>query len=109
MRHEQVDTAQSALAARPAMSDVERSGQGFVVDASILARAFGLPAETVRAMMRDGGITSRCEAGMGEDAGRWRLTFFHAGRTCRLTVDGSGKILKQSTFAAGLRGAGRSP
>lgn len=91
------------------MSTVERSGDGFVVDATILARAFDLPTETVRAMMRDGGITSRCEAGMGEDAGRWRLTFFHAGRTCRLTVDGSGKILKQSTFAAGARGARRSP
>lgn len=82
------------------MSTVERKDDGFVVDAAILARAFGLPAETVRAMMRDGRITSRCEAGKDEDAGRWRLSFFHAGRTCRLTIDGAGAILKQSTFAA---------
>lgn len=100
MWHGQSDNAYSALAARRAMSTVERNGDGFVVDAAILARAFDLPAETVRAMMRDGRITSRCEAGMDEDAGRWRLTFFHAGRTCRLTVDGEGAILKQSTFSA---------
>jgi len=84
---------------RPGINRVSRDGDGFVVEAAVLARAFGIPAETVRAMMRDGRITSRCEAGMDEDAGRWRLSFFHAGRTCRLTVDGSGEILKQSTFA----------
>lgn len=85
------------------MSEVERSGEGFTVDAALLSRAFGIPTETVRAMMRDGRITSRCEAGMDEDAGRWRLTFFHQGRTCRLTVDGSGRVLKQSTFATTRR------
>lgn len=89
------------------MSSVERSGDDFIVDAAILARAFGLEPEEVRAMMRDGRITSRCEAGMDEDAGRWRLSFFHAGRICRLTVDGSGEILKQSTFA--IPRGGREP
>ncbi|HQU68709.1 MAG TPA: DUF6522 family protein [Albidovulum sp.] len=85
------------------MSAVVRDGDGFIVDAALLSRAFGIPVEAVRQMMRDGRITSRCEAGMDEDAGRWRLTFLHDGRTCRLTVDGAGEILKQSTFSASRR------
>ena len=85
------------------MSAVTREGEGFIVDATLLSRAFGLPAEEVRQMMRDGRITSRCEAGVDEDAGRWRLTFLHDGRNFRLTVDAAGEILKQSTFAAPRR------
>jgi Family of unknown function (DUF6522) len=85
------------------MSAVERSGDSFVVDVAVLARAFGLPAEEIRQMMRDGRITSRCEAGVDEDVGRWRLTFLHDGRNFRLTVDGTGEILRQSTFAAPRR------
>lgn len=85
------------------MKAVEREGEGFIVDAAVLSRAFGLPEDEVRQMMLDGRITSRCEAGVDEDAGRWRLTFLHDGRNLRLTVDGAGEILKQATFAAARR------
>ncbi|MCA0272324.1 MAG: DUF6522 family protein [Proteobacteria bacterium] len=85
------------------MKVVERDGDGFIVDAALLSRAFGLPVADVRQMMRDGRITSRCEAGVDADAGRRRLTFLHDGRTFRLTVDGAGKILRQSTFVAPRR------
>lgn len=80
------------------MSDVARDGEGFVVDATVLAAAFGRPAPEIRAAMQDGRITSRCEAGSGEDAGRWRLTFYHEGRAFRLTVTAEGAILKRATF-----------
>ena len=85
------------------MSRVERTGEGFVVDADLLAAAFRLPADSVRAQMRDGRITSRCEAGVGEDEGRWRLSFYHGGRVCRLTVDADGALLGRATFPAPAR------
>jgi hypothetical protein len=82
------------------MSAVERTADGFVVDASLLAEVFRLPEAEVRARMRDGRITSRCETGSGSDAGRWRLTFFHDARACRLTVDAEGRVLGRATFPA---------
>ncbi|OYX44086.1 MAG: hypothetical protein B7Z02_06790 [Rhodobacterales bacterium 32-67-9] len=80
------------------MTRVEREGDGFVVDAAILSAAFGRPEPEIRAAMADGRMTTRCEAGSGEDAGRWRLTFFHAGRAFRLTVDAEGQVLKRAIF-----------
>ncbi len=41
--------------------------------------------------MREDKIVSRCEMGTGTDAGRWRLSFKHAGRVCRITVDAEGE------------------
>jgi len=83
---------------------VERGAGGFVVDARLLAEAFRVSEDAVRALMREGRITSRCEAGEGRDAGRWRLTFFHAGRACRITVDAEGRVLGRATLPAGDRG-----
>jgi len=82
---------------------IERDGAGFVVSAALLAEAFKMTEEDVRLAMREGTITSRCEAGDGADAGRWRLTFRGAGRVCRFTVDASGAILSKSTFPAGAK------
>ena len=82
---------------------VERAGDGFVVDAAVLAAAFRVPAGEVRALMQEGRITSRCEAGAGADVGRWRLTFYHAGRVCRLTVDADGALLGRTTYPARAR------
>lgn len=80
------------------MSAIEHEGSDFVVDATLLSVAFGRPVEEIKASMQDGRITSRCEKGSGEDAGRWRLTFYHAGRALRLTVNEEGEILKRSVF-----------
>ena len=80
------------------MSRVERTEEGFVVDADLLAAAFRLPPAAVRDLMRDGRITSRCETGVDEDAGRWRLSFYHGGRVCRLTVDADGTLIGRATF-----------
>ncbi len=82
------------------MTNVEIGDEGFVVDAATVAEAFGLSAPDIQPMMRSGAITSRCEKGVDADAGRWRLTFFHAGRAVRLTVDETGKLLTKSRFDA---------
>jgi hypothetical protein len=80
------------------MTAVERRAADFVIDAALLADAFGLSQEEIKARMRAGSITSRCEAGVDEDAGRWRLTFHHAGRACRFIVDADGNILTRAIF-----------
>lgn len=80
------------------MTAVERKAGDFVIDAALLVDAFGLPQEEIKSRMRNGAITSRCEKGVDEDTGRWRLTFQHEGRACRFTVDDAGTVLKRTTF-----------
>ena len=78
--------------------EVEIGEDGFVVDAEVLAGAFGIEAPDVQMYMQTGIITSLCERGVDADKGRWRLTFYHGDRALRLTVDGLGNILARSTF-----------
>ena len=80
------------------MTRVEINESGFVVDASVLAEAFALKPEAVQQLMRRGEITSLSETGVGEDAGRSRLTFHFGDRAVRLVVDQTGVILKKSSF-----------
>ncbi len=91
------------------MSDVERDGDEFVVDLTLLATAFGRPAEDVRTRMRTGQIASTCEAGQDADEGRWRLTFRDEDRALRLIVDRDGAILGKSSFPVGRRDAAGRP
>ena len=83
------------------MTDVEWDGDQFIVDAQMLAKAFELSVEETRTRMQGGQIASLCEAGEGEDADRWRLTFRHQGRALRVIVDTHGAILSTSTFPVG--------
>lgn len=89
------------------MSRIDVAEGRFTVDADLVSAAFGLEPADVPALMRAGGITSRCETGIEEDAGRWRLTFYHGGRALRLTVDSGGRVLKRATFDAPDHGAGK--
>lgn len=77
---------------------IERKGDDFEVGAALLAEAFGLSEPEIKARMRDGRITSCCEAGQGADAGRWRLTFTHDRNALRLIVDEKGNLLTRSRF-----------
>jgi hypothetical protein len=85
------------------MTAVEREAGDFVIDAALLADAFGLSQDEIKARMRDGAIVSRCEAGMAADAGRWRLTFHHGNRACRFIVDEAGNILMTARFPVRTR------
>lgn len=87
------------------MDRIDVTEQGFVVDAHELAEAFGLEPDRVPELMRTSRITTRCETGEGEDAGRHRLTFFFKGRALRLTVDQAGRILKRARFDIPARNA----
>lgn len=80
------------------MTTVAHKTGEFVIDAALLAEGFGLPQDEIKVRMREGAITSRCETGVGEDASRWRLTFFHADRACRFIVDETGNVIKSAGF-----------
>lgn len=73
-----------------------RDGEDFTIDARDLGELLGIGPEDVRAEMRAGAITTLCERGEGEDAGRFRLTFTHSSRRVRLIVDSSGRVLQRS-------------
>lgn len=88
------------------MTSVEIGNDGFVVEAEIIAKAFGLAASEVPSLMKSEAITSLCEKGVDEDEGRWRLSFFHADRVFRLTVDKNSQILGRARFDAPRRAIG---
>lgn len=85
------------------MTKIERSNEGFLVGAELLCEVFHMTEEAVRTGMRAGTIASRCEEGVDEDVGRWRLTFTHGDRACRLVVDAEGTILTRATFPVRAR------
>ncbi|MGV8953715.1 MAG: DUF6522 family protein [Cypionkella sp.] len=82
------------------MSEVTVTAQGFEVDAGLIAKAFGLDTANLKEKMRAGTVTSRCEKGVGDDAGRFRLTFHYAFQVLQLTVDANGCVLAQTSFPA---------
>ena len=83
------------------MSSVEFEHGAFSVDAALIAEGLGIEPELVQPRMRDGTITSRCERGLGNDSGRYRLTFFHGVRRFCLVVDATGNVIENSTADIG--------
>jgi Family of unknown function (DUF6522) len=82
------------------------------VDAAIIAEGLGIEPSLVQTRMREGKITARCERGIDEDAGRYRLTFFSGSRRFRLVVDQEGNVIQRSIVDFGgreLPGAMRKP
>jgi hypothetical protein len=90
------------------MTAVTVTTAGFEVDASLIAAAFGLDPATLQTLMRAGEVTSVCETGVDADLGRFRLTFHHAGRALRLTVDSEGRVLSRATFPVTARAKPRT-
>lgn len=78
------------------MNRVRRDADGFDVDAELLGRGLSLEPARVVEYLRSGLITSRVERGEGEDAGRWRLSFWHGTTRFRLIVDEAGEILSRT-------------
>jgi hypothetical protein len=85
------------------MSKIEIGRDSLHINASVIAQGLALEPSRVQAMMRKGEITSLCERGVKEDAGRYRLTFFHKSRRFRLIVDGTGTVIQRSMVDFGDR------
>lgn len=80
------------------MSDgttIEFDGESFSVDAALIAESFGITPARLKRLMREVRITSRCERGTDEDAGRHRLTFVYGVRRLSLTVDSTGSLIER--------------
>ena len=87
--------------------DLAELGAGNIsLDASLIAHDLGLTPAQVLERLRDGRLTARCEQGIGEDAGRFRLSFYHERRRLRLTIDQEGRILQRSSVRL-ARGQGQ--
>ncbi len=74
----------------------EFAGGNISLDAVLIAEDLGLAPAQVLERLRAGSLTARCEQGIGEDAGRLRLTFYHESRRLQLIVDQGGRILQRS-------------
>lgn len=72
------------------------------IDATDLGPLLGLEPAEVPELMRLGEITSRFETGVGEDEGRFRLTFFYADKRVRLTCNAAGDVISTVRTPRGL-------
>ena len=63
------------------------------IDADALAPKLGLSVGALKENMARGLVMSVAESGVGEDAGRWRLTFRYRARVWRVVVDVDGTLI----------------
>ncbi len=89
--------------ATPGIAAIKIDDGTVEIDASIVGAGLGLEPQEVLSLMRAKAITSVCEHGVDDDAGRYRLTFFHKGRRLRLIVDACGHVVRRSTIDFGNR------
>lgn len=66
------------------------------LDAADVAPRLGLTAERFMALFRRGLIRQRVERGIGEDAGRFRVSLRYLGARAALIVDAEGRVLAES-------------
>lgn len=71
---------------------VEIHGDDVTVEATYLAARLGLPVDRLRTEMRRGIVYGVVERGIGEDAGRLRLTFRYRTRACTVVVQRDGTL-----------------
>lgn len=73
--------------------------QQITIDANLVAKGLRLEPEALRIALRDGSVTRIVEKGEGEDAGRYRVTFFAPERRFRLLFTAEGEIVQSSSVA----------
>lgn len=85
------------------MTRIEWDADALSVDATLIAGPLRTTPETVLALIRAGVITTRCERGVDEDVGRFRLSFRLGARRLQLLVDSGGNVLGQSVVTLKAR------
>ena len=70
------------------------------IEAGFLAAKLGLSVDRLRAEMRRGIVYSTLERGVGEDAGRLRLTFRYRARSWTVVVEANGRLIEDPAPAA---------
>lgn len=85
------------------MSVVRWEDGGPEIDAAVVARAMKLAVEYFLRQMRRGAIQGRVERGIGEDEGRYRLSFRYRDRELRMVVGDDGQIIDQELTLSTLK------
>lgn len=83
------------------MKSLRFEENGIELDATIVAAGLKLDPADLLKQMQCGTVTSRCEMGAGEDAGRFRLTFYSATRRFQLIADQNGEIIQRRVLDFG--------
>lgn len=78
------------------MTSITLADGNIDLDAALIAADLGLDCPGVLEAMRVGRLTALCEQGVAEDAGRYRVTFYHGNTRLRLIVDAEGQIVERS-------------
>jgi Family of unknown function (DUF6522) len=71
---------------------IEVEGEEVTIQAVHLAAKLGLSMDRLRAEMRRGIVYGVVEQGVGEDAGRLRLTFRYRARSWNVVVEADGTL-----------------
>ena len=62
----------------------------------MIGGGLGIGPSQVQAQLREGKISILCERGIGEDQGRYRVTFYRGKRRFRILIAESGNIIEES-------------
>lgn len=68
----------------------------FIVDAALVAFLLNVTPDAVQPLMRDGHITTRCETGIDNHGGQYRLNFFYGKRRARVNIDAAVRVISRS-------------
>lgn len=89
---------------------LERTEDGFRIDAADLGPLLGIAPSEVPRLMREGRITSLSEEGRDADAGRFRVSFRYGSLRIRFILDHRGEVLLRTRTSVALRpGTGPTP
>jgi hypothetical protein len=79
---------------------IEVRGEEATIEAGFLAAKLGLSVDRLRAEMRRGVVYGVAERGVGEDAGRLRLTVRYRARSWTVVVEADGTLNEAPAPAA---------
>lgn len=80
------------------MGMIEFQAGAIQIDSRVIGEDLNMDPSVVQELIREGKITSRCERGIEEDEGRYRLTFFSTQRRFRIVIDSTGTVIQRSTI-----------
>ena len=75
-------------------SEISIADGEITIDAELLAPRLGLSAAALKAEMRRGIVYGVAETGVGQDAGRTRVTFSYRARAWTVVVDPDGNLVE---------------
>lgn len=91
------------------MDPITFTDQMIEIDAGLVAKGLHMDPAALRDAMRGGRVTQTIEKGEGDDAGRYRVTFYAPHRRLRLTFGADGALLQTSSVDYARRPRSAAP